>query len=379
MPEASPHWRVACFKSVFLQPYETFIAEQLGALERYEPLVLTLNTPDLMGLPESAVKSVSNLSPLSRALNRLSFGLTGGLPYFESQVRQEECRVLHALSGSEGPWAARLRARLGRPLVTTFLGSDIVRLTERKSRPYARLFAEGDLFLASAEIVRKHLLAAGCPEERVRVHHVGVDLDRIPFSEREPTEGQPVNVLVVGRLVERKGIPYALRAFSAVRRYQRNIALTLVGDGPDRPAIEALLRELSLDDVRLLGAQPRAAVLGEMQRAHIYVQASVTTTSGDTEGIPLALVEAQASGLPVVATWHGGIPEVVADGRSGFLVSERNSHALAERLRHLIEHPELWGPFGRAGRTVAEERFNLRRQVRALEACYDELSGTEGG
>ncbi|MCL6432121.1 MAG: glycosyltransferase, partial [Anaerolineae bacterium] len=149
--------------------------------------------------------------------------------------------------------------------------------------------------------------------------------------------------------------------------------LTLIGDGPERRAIEALLRELGLADARVLGWQPRDVVLAEMLRAHIYMQPSVTAADGDVEGIPLALVEAQATGLPVIATWHSGIPEVVSDGRSGYLVSERNAHGLAERLWQLAEHPERWRSFGRAGREVAERDFSLPRQSAILESYYDEL------
>jgi len=373
MPEEHPQPKVACLKYVFLPPYEAYIADQLKALRRYEPLILTCNAPLATGLPAEAVRSLSDLNPLACALNRLAFGVAGTYPYLESQLRREGCRLIHAQSGLEGLYGVRLKVWSRLPLVTTFHGSDATRLPRRNRRLYERLFAEGDLFLASAEAVRKQLLSLGCPEGRLRVHHPGVDVEQIPFHERRLRKGSPVNVLLVGRMVERKGIPYALQAFANASRYHRRVSLTLIGDGPERLAVERLLRELNLAGVRLLGEQPRDVVLSAMQNAHVLILPSISSANGDSEGIPITLIEALASGLPVVATWHSGIPDLVADGRSGYLVSERDSHALAERLRHLIEHPELWGSFGRAGRAIVEQGFNLRQQTAALEDYYDEL------
>jgi colanic acid/amylovoran biosynthesis glycosyltransferase len=376
MPEDAPRPVVACLKLAFLPPFEAY-AEQFKALRRYAPLVLAAHAPDPMGLPPEAIAALDGLNPLVRALNRLLLKLGHTCPHFEAQVRQAGCRLLHVQSGAEAPYGLRLSRRTRLPLVTSFRGCDATHLPRRKPRIYERLFAQGDLFLACCEATRKQLLALGCPDERLRVHHLGVNVKGIPYSEREPAEDGVVNILLVGRMVEKKGIEYALQAFAAVHRYQRRVSLTIIGDGPGRPAIEALLRKLNLaGSVHLLGAQPREAVLAEMKRAHLYLQPSVTTADGDGDGIPIALMEAMASGLPVVATWHGGISEIVADGRSGFLVSERNSHALAERLRYLVEHPERWGALGSAGRAIVEERFNVRRQTAELEGYYDEILGS---
>jgi colanic acid/amylovoran biosynthesis glycosyltransferase len=368
MTEEHPQRRVACLSHHLLGPFAEYVADQSRLMARYDPLILALCQGKGPGPLEARVRSLDRLSPFARVLNRLAYRLGWPYPYYEGEAKRAGCRLIHALSGPAGLSGLRLKSRLGLPLVTTFHGADA-----SPAQRYERLFAEGDLFLADAEAVRRQLLSLGCPEERLRVHHPGVDLDRIRFAERRPDQDGVVNVLLVGRMVERKGIEYALQAYSHARRYHRRTSLTLIGDGPERRPVEALLRELSLTDVRLLGAQPREAVLSEMEKAHILLLPSITTPAGDCEGIPLALVEAQASGLPVVTTWHSGIPEVVADGRSGYLVSERDSHALAERLRNLIEHPEYWASFGRAGRAAVEAGFDLQRQVATLESYYDEL------
>jgi len=368
-----PHPKAAYLKFVFLPPSEVQIAGQIKALSRYDPVVLAVSTPDLMGLPPKAVHALAGLNPVSRLYNRARFKLGLGCPYFERVLRQESCQLIHAHFGPMGVYGTQLKARTGLPLVTTFHGYDATGLPRRRPKTYQRLFAEGDLFLACSEALRKQLLSLGCPEDRLRVLHIGIDLDQIPFREREPGPDGTVNILMVGRLVEKKGLPYALRAFNSVRLHHRQATLTIIGEGPERKAVETLRRELNLSEVRLLGAQPHDVVLSEMERAHIFLQPSVTAANGDTEGIPATLMEAQAAGLPVVSTWHAGIPELVVDGQSGYLASERNAHALAEYLRHLIEHPELWGPMGRAGRAIVEERFNRRRQSAILESYYDEL------
>ncbi|HOG45136.1 MAG TPA: glycosyltransferase [Anaerolineae bacterium] len=371
---------VACLKLVFLPPSEVFIAEQLKALRRYAPLVLAVRSPDPMGLPAGALRSLDRVNPLARGVNRLALKLGHTCPYFEGQVRRAGSRLIHAQFGTEAPYGLALKARTHLPLVTSFLGYDVSALPRRKPHVYRRLFAEGDLFLACSEATRKQLLALGCPDERLRVHHLGVDVQRIPYRERQAAPDGAVNLLLVGRMVQKKGIPYALQAFATVHRYQRRATLTVIGDGPERPAVEAQVRELGLGAaVRLLGAQPHEVVLAEMERAHIYLQPSITAANGDAEGIPVGLMEAMASGLPVVATWHAGLPELVADGQSGFLVSERNSHALAERLRHLVEHQERWSAIGRAGRAIVEERFNLQRQAAALEGLYDDVLASARG
>lgn len=373
MSEASPHAKVAYVRFELSSPSDIFIARQLSALRRYEPCLLAMSAPDPMGLPAEAIHTVDRLNPLARGLSRLAFHLSHHRPQLESLVRRESCRVIHALGGAEGLSSLRAKARTGLPLVTSFLGADISRASRRNPQMYQELLAAGDLFLVSSQVARKALLSLGCPDDRLQVLHPAVDLDEIPYQERQPDDDGSINVLMVGQLVERKGVSYALRAFANASRYHRHVTLTVIGDGPERSAVESLIRELDLRTVRLLGAQPHSAVLNEMQRAHIMIQSSITTPEGDSEDIPISLIEAQAAGIPVISTWHAGAPDLVVDSQSGFLVSERNAHALAERLRHLIEHPELWRSFGQAGRARVEEQFNLSHQVAALEGYYDAL------
>ena len=110
-----------------------------------------------------------------------------------------------------------------------------------------------------------------------------------------------------------------------------------------------------------------------MKNSHIFILPSITSANGDKEGIPNVLKEAQATGMPVISTYHAGIPELVLNGRSGYLVKERDTNGLSERLIHLIENPDLWFEFGKIGRKHVEEQFNLHKQIMKLEKIYKEM------
>jgi glycosyltransferase involved in cell wall biosynthesis len=228
---------------------------------------------------------------------------------------------------------------------------------------------EGALFLAVSESLRRRAVAQGFPAERTHVHYNGVDLAR--FAAAHEDDGE--TVLHVGRLVEKKGTAMLLRALALVPAGR----LVIIGDGPLRPALERLARELGLGRrLRFLGAQPPHAVAEWMRRAALLAAPSLTAQDGDAEGLPNVVVEAAASGLPVVGSDHEGIPEAVLDERSGFIVPEGDVETLARRLTDLLGDPALRRRMGAAGRALAEEKFDLKRQMRLLEDRYDALAST---
>jgi colanic acid/amylovoran biosynthesis glycosyltransferase len=149
----------------------------------------------------------------------------------------------------------------------------------------------------------------------------------------------------------------------------------VIGDGPLRRELEALASSLGLaGDVRFLGAATNAVVQDAMRQADLFVLPSVTAANGDEEGTPTVLMEAAYRGMPVVATWHAGIPEVVADGESGMLVPERDVEALAAAIRAMLESRDQWPAMGAAGRRLVIERGHLLRDVAArLETLYLEV------
>jgi colanic acid/amylovoran biosynthesis glycosyltransferase len=181
----------------------------------------------------------------------------------------------------------------------------------------------------------------------------------------------------VGRLVEKKGPVELVNAFSLARESgtgQVDLHLTIAGDGPMREPMLRRIDELDLkEEIDYVGSVPHEEVRRLMQRSHLYTQHCKTASNGDIEGQGVTFIEAQASGLPVVATRSGGVPSVVVDGKTGYLVPEEDVEAMAGRIAHLAQQPEKWETMGRAGREYVEEHFDLSKQVRKLTRLYETI------
>jgi colanic acid/amylovoran biosynthesis glycosyltransferase len=279
------------------------------------------------------------------------------------------------------------------PIFTAFHGYDVSRYIRlHGSRVYETLFARGDRFLPVSDFWRRRLIALGCPAERITVHRMGIDLGKFAFAPRcLEGSGSTVRMLTVARLVEKKGVEYAVRAVAALRTAMRGGAsgatgpvgldYVIVGDGPLRSSLEQLVAELGAGDIiHLVGERDQRAVAAAMRKAHLFLAPSVTAEDGDMEGVPVSMMEAMACGMPVVSTYHSGIPELVRDGVSGFLVPERDAEALTLVLRHLVEHPERWGEIGREGRRTVEREHDVAKLNDWLVAVLGRSGGEgEGG
>jgi glycosyltransferase involved in cell wall biosynthesis len=159
------------------------------------------------------------------------------------------------------------------------------------------------------------------------------------------------------------------------RRYD-GAQLVIIGDGPLKRPLQALAASAGLRDrVEFLGALPHAEVLSWMRKAAMLVLPGIRTATGRVEGLGMVLLEAAATGLPVIGSRVGGIPECILEGRTGFLVPERNEAALAERMGELLEDTVKRRQMGTAGRALVERRFDIDRQTEALENLYDTLLG----
>jgi colanic acid/amylovoran biosynthesis glycosyltransferase len=244
---------------------------------------------------------------------------------------------------------------------------------------YRLLFSQGDCFLVLGPDMRRKLIALGCPPEKIRIHRLGVDVSKIPFSVRQaPNKEGHLRVLMVGRLVEKKGFRYGIQAFGRLAEGLPSAELRIVGEGPEQLELRHLIDSMGLDSrVKLLGRVPREGVFDEMARAHLFVAPSVTAANGDQEGTPTVLLEAQATGLPVVGTQHADIPSTMLDGQSGHVVPERDVDALARRLLELWNHPDGWAPMGLVGRKHIETHFDIQKLSRDLDELYQGLSGAQ--
>jgi colanic acid/amylovoran biosynthesis glycosyltransferase len=279
--------------------------------------------------------------------------------------------------GHNGNRAAALRdlgVMSGR-LATIFHAVDVTRYVSQTGRDvYARLFRTGDLFLPISERWKQLLIELGCPKDRIMVHHMGIDCTRFAFQPRRLSPDGVIRILSIARLVEKKGIEYAIRAVAQLMRDGVALQYSIVGDGPLREKLAALAAECGAS-IRFLGSQPQDQIRELLNRAHVFLAPSVTAADGDQEGIPVSIMEAMAVGLPVVSTWHSGIPELVTHGVSGWLVPERDIEALTANLRQVASRPDSWATMGAAGRTIVERDYN----VSILNARLAQLLAQGGG
>ena len=237
---------------------------------------------------------------------------------------------------------------------------------------YQDLFNRGDLFLCVSEHIREKLTRLGCDESKIRVLRLGVDTKDFHVIPSEPKKNnESLRILTVARLVEKKGVAYGIRAVAKTLKKYPQIEYRIVGDGPLKGKLLRLIEELKVtESITLMGWKRKDEVENLLRDSDVFLAPSVTSKGGDEEGIPVAIIEALAQGLPVVSTHHSGIPEVVHDGASGFLVRERDVDSLTEKLHRLIEQPGLRFAMGQEGRKVIEQQYNIDALNDQLDSFY---------
>jgi colanic acid/amylovoran biosynthesis glycosyltransferase len=268
--------------------------------------------------------------------------------------------------GPNGDLMVRLRQvlRAQWAVATFFHGYDITTLLLHLGpHLYDRLFRDGDFFFPVSDFFMNRLLQLGAAGEKTAVQRMGARSDMGPaIREPSPVSIPTFTFLLIGRLVEKKGQEYAVRAVAQCRRRnpQRDIRLTIIGEGPLDTRLREIISELDLNEiVHLQGSQSRDYIQKALLTVDAFVLPSVTAANGDMEGIPVVISEAMSMSLPVIATRHSGIPEIVEDGVTGFLVAERDVEALADAMARLAADPELAQRLGRAGRDKLVQELDL--------------------
>lgn len=318
---------------------------------------------------------------LLRSLNIFKYGkqaaslklLYAAIP----MLRQQPYDIVHCHFGSiglKGMWLQDIGVLQGKLLVVFHaidITWDIQRLGERI---YDRLFEKGDLFLPISKLWQHRLIELGCDESKIIVHRMGIDCSKFSFTPRKLPDDGRVRILTIARLVEKKGVEYGIRAIAKLCQIKPEIEYNIVGNGPLQKNLQQLIEKLNVkDNVRLIGWKQHEEIVEILDRTSILLAPSITSEEGDREGIPVSIMEAMAMGLPIVSTQHSGIPELVEDGISGFLVPEKDVEALAEKLTYLIEHPHLWPQMGQAGRAYVEEHYDINKLNNKLVEIYQKL------
>lgn len=307
------------------------------------------------------------------------------LGFIVDQARKAKADIVHSHFGNVG-WANyKAVERLGARHIVTFYGLDVNYLPMMDPRWRARyrdLFSSVDQILCEGPHMARCIVALGCPEKKVRVHHLGVRVNEIAFRPRSWQPGTPLRVLIAASFREKKGIPYALAALGAVQR-EFPIEITLIGDASAEPRSQAeksrilsVLEEHGLKQhTRLPGFLAYEELMKEAYAHHVFLSPSVTAADGDTEGgAPVGIIQMAASGMPIVSTRHCDIPNVLPPSTE--LAEERDVDGLAGLLRSLIAQAGSWEPELVQARRHIEVNFNVHIQGDRLATIYGELLGS---
>jgi glycosyltransferase involved in cell wall biosynthesis len=298
---------------------------------------------------------------------------------YRTAFRRARCDAVLVEFGNVAVDAMDACAELGLPLIVHFHGFDAHSqgVLQGAGARYPALFEQAAALIVVSKPMGTALEALGAPDSKIRYLPYGVDVEQ--FSGAAPDRAAPV-FLAVGRFIEKKAPQLTIAAFAAVHRRRPGARLRMIGSGDLLDACRDLAVGLAVgDSVTFLDAQPHEVVAEEMTSARAFVQHSVVAADGDSEGMPVAVLEASAAGLPVVSTRHAGIPEVVLDGETGYLVEERDVEGMARRMEQLADEGALAARLGAAGRARVAEHFTMDAAIAGLWKIIRDATATEGG
>ena len=371
---------VAHLLGVYLKASENWIYRQVRALTTVRSIFLAKRRQNSEFFPWERVYTIDALTALTRAYQAAARELLGYFPLHRAACRREGVRLLHAHFGGRAARALPLARSLRVPLLASFYGRDMFHHPKGVAglrRRYRRLFAEGIGFIVEGPAAREQLIRIGCPPGRIHVHRLGVDLGQIPLSLRQVPADGPIRVLMAARFTEKKGLPYGVEAFCRVAAEHPRLQLSVVGEADGSEAERAIRKQLHdqvarsglTGRVRFTGFLPNGELHTFAREHHIFMHPSVHAAHGDAEGgHPVVLTEMAAAGMPIIATRHCDIPEVVVDRQTGWLCDERNVEELEAALREALAEPGRLPEYGRKARRLMEEKYDLRRQT--LDGVY---------
>lgn len=365
--------RVLMWRNNVLARSETFIRNQAQAIDHFEVSIAGLNAVE-NGLHLNVPTWVAAENGFGRARIKWIKGVRAdrGL---QLAIRRIAPDLVHAHFGYDATTILPFVRRASLPLLATFHGNDVTALPYADSRMamlYRRrlpeLFAYANRLVVVSDYLRTRLIELGAPEEKVVVNYVGVPISSHPLPDVEVDRN---GVLFVGRLVEVKGPFDLLEAFSRLPKKLRSTRLTVVGDGPLRSALERKARSLGIK-AKFTGMLTSDQVDVQMRKHAVFCGPSRTATSGAAEAFGLAFVEAGLNSLPSVGYFHGGVPEAVLDGTTGYLVPEGDVAQLAMSMSKLLADPERAQAMGRAAAIRVRREFDISVQHRRLQRIYSE-------
>jgi colanic acid/amylovoran biosynthesis glycosyltransferase len=375
---------VASYCTTFLKPEMLHIYRQVTNLRRWRTFVVTHRHVNADQFPFDPIETLKapRLNPLVRAWRKYVLKTPpliyrGEYDVLAGVLEKRAASLLHVYFGHTGVHLLPFIHAWPKPVVVSFHGMD-AQLRENDPAYGVKLrgvFDRSRLILARSQALAQRLESLGCPRAKLRLNPTGIPLDSFPFRVRTRPADGAWRVVQACRLIEKKGLQTSLRAFAQFAQIFPLARFVIAGEGSLQNTLEKHAAELGIADrVEFAGFVNQDALVDLYNQSHIFLHPSQTTENHDQEGIPNSMLEAMATGLPVVSTFHSGIPEAVVDGENGFLVPERDHEAVASLLTRLANEPALWETAGENASRIVRERFEISRQIAILEDCYTEAA-----
>jgi glycosyltransferase involved in cell wall biosynthesis len=373
---------VASYCATFLKPEMLHIYRQITALERFKPIVIAQKREEAERFPFSPIEIVGK--PPTHFVRRFWFKQLRNAPWQISDrelrkllaiLSRYDAQLVHVYFGHIAVHLFPLIVYWARPTVVSFHGADVLVDMEKSAHHAAteRMLKAVRLVLVRSRSLQDAVIRIGCPENKIRIHRTGIPVAEIPFVARSwPTDGD-WRFVQAGRLIEKKGFATSLRAFAEFATRYPESTFAIAGEGPLQSELETQAHALGVGDkVFFRGFIPQKDLRELFYSSHIFLHPSEIGVDGNQEGVPNSMLEAMASGLPVFATAHGGIPEAVENDRSGILVAEQDHAALTAKLFELTSATNRLSEIARQGAMAVAEKFDQQAQVRKLEDYYSE-------
>lgn len=376
---------VASYCTTFLKREMLHIYRQVNGLSRVKTFVMTKQreNEDLYPFPDIEVLPRPRINFLLRFWNKYVRRMEpvfyrGEYDQLSGVLARRDADILHVYFGHTGVHLLPFIRNWPKPAVVSFHGMDIMARDHEPgyNQSLRELLRILPMVFARSESLGRRLEDLGCDPDKIRINRTGIPMDQFPATVRTSPANGAWNLVQASRFIEKKGLPDTLAAFAKFSSRFPAARLTLAGEGPLRGATEKLAGELGIGEkVDFPGFLDGSALADLYAKSHIFLHPSVTTSGGDQEGVPNSMLEAMASGLPVAATLHGGIPEAVANGIDSILVPERDPDSLAEAL-FAISEPDTLPGMSQAAAENVREKFEGRRSISKLEDFYLELGQT---
>ena len=385
MPESaasSPKPVVASYCTTFLKPEMQHIYRQVTGLRRYSTFVVTRERmgeaqfpfPDVEVLPRAQKNFVKRFW-LKYVARKPPAYYRGELQVILKLFGRRRADLVHIYFGHTGVHLLPFVQEWKGPCIVSFHGMDIQARPQQEGYDgqMRALVRTVPLVLARSRSLFAALEQWGCPPEKLRLNRTGIPLGQFPFQQRPMPADGSWRFVQECRLVAKKGLGTALRAFAKFHALHPKAKFVIAGDGPMKAELEALIGELGLGGaVELRGFLSQADLAALYAWSHVFLHPSEMPPDQNQEGVPNSMLEAMATGLPVLATTHGGIPEAVTHERTGLLVPEREDGALFGAMRQITAETDFLYILGQAAARTVREEFEQGAAIKRLEGFYDE-------